>query len=270
MDDEPLLRAEDLAAWTSWAATARLHARSPGYRRRVEQARSAMEALYRRHPDALLMWSAGKDSTAMVHLASTVRPGCDACSEKDDLDFPGERAYVERWAHQWGVALTIVTPEMSPAEWVAEHAGELGPSTDIHARTAELSRRCFYEVVERAAEDRSAIVLGLRAEESRGRALNRYSRGLEYRKASGQVVAQPIADWTGLDVMAYLVTNEIDPLPVYRCVALMHRLEPWRIRKSWWLPGASARHGYTAWLRHYYPSLYHRIVELVPRQQGCT
>lgn len=265
-----MLRPDDLIVWASWVATARLRARSSGHRRRVEQSRAALASLYARHPDALLMWSAGKDSTAMVHLASTVRPGCEACSEKDDLDFPGERSYVERWAAAWGVDLQVVTPDTSPADWVAAHSDELGPSTDIHSRTAELSRRCFYEVVERASAGRSAIILGLRAEESRGRALNRYTHGIEYRKAGGKVVAQPIADWTGIDVMAYLVEHEIDPLPVYRCVALMHRRDPWRIRKSWWLPGASARHGYTAWLRHYYPSLYRRIVDLVPRQQGCT
>lgn len=270
MTEEPLLRAEDLTVWASWVATARIHSRDRGHVRRVQQARDAIASLYSRHPDALVMWSSGKDSTAMTHLASEVAPGCQVCSEKDDLDFPGERAYVERLAREWGVRLDVVTPDGSPAEWVAEHARELGASSDIHARTAELSRRFFYGVVERAASGHSAIVLGLRAEESRGRALNRYTHGVEYTKAGGQVVCQPITDWTGLDVMAYMVEHGIDPLPVYRCVALMHRREPWRIRKSWWIPGASARHGYTAWLRHYYPSLYRRIADLVPQQQGCT
>lgn len=108
------------------------------------------------------------------------------------------------------------------------------------------------------------IFLGLRQEESRGRRMNRVTRGTLYRKASGQYVATPIVDWSGLDVMAYMASRDIEPLSVYRCVAFMHADEPWRVRKSWWIPGASTRFGGIAWLRRYYPSLFARLCELLP------
>lgn len=59
----------------------------------------------------------------------------------------------------------------------------------------------------------------------------------------------------------------IELLPLYRCIGLMHRDEPWRLRKSWWLPGAGAARGQVVWLRRYYPSLYSRLVSWI---EGAT
>src|SRR5690606_13832135 len=97
-----------------------------------------------------------------------------------------------------------------------EHAREMRADEDMHARTAALSKAAFYSVVEEATAPHDLVFLGLRAEESRGRAMNRATRGTLYRKANGQVVCQPLADWRGLDVYAYLFARGIDVLPVYR------------------------------------------------------
>lgn len=202
----------------------------------------------------------------MAHLALGVCPNLELISEKDDLDFPGEVQYVEGLAQQWGARLTIVTPDVSPAEWMREHGASLAPGDDIHGRAAALSKACFYGVVEAATAGRS-VLLGLRAEESRGRCANRASRGLVYH-ARKQWVGMPLGDWTGLDVMAYLLANGIEPLPLYQCVALMHAREPWRLRKSWWVPGSSGSMGGVHWLRHYYPSLYAKLLEWVPAAQS--
>ena len=100
--------------------------------------------------------------------------------------------------------------------------------------------------------------------------MNRALRGPTYRKQSGQWACSPIVDWGGIDVMAYLAAREIEPLPVYRCIAFAHDREPWRVRKSWWLPGAATSKGGMAWLRHYWPSLYAQARELVEGAQRYT
>jgi 3'-phosphoadenosine 5'-phosphosulfate sulfotransferase (PAPS reductase)/FAD synthetase len=188
----------------------------------------------------------------------------DVFSEKDDLDYPGEEEYVRRLGEGWGLNLKIVKPDLSPAEFVRQHASEMVVADDIHGRSAKLSKTCFYGIVERANAGYDAVMLGLRTGESKERLRLRASRGRYFELASGQRRVLPIADWTGLDVFAYVVSREIELLPVYRCIGFMHAQEPWRLRKSWWLPGSSAAHGQVAWLRRYYPSLYRQMCDWMP------
>lgn len=268
MSCEPVLRADDLAIWETWQRTALVHARTRAFSKRLDRARTTTDEAVRQIADLAIMWSGGKDSTAMTHIIRVVC-GHDlpAYSEKDDLDYPGETEYVERLAWQWGLRLKVLTPDQSLQEWMTEQAeaGTLGPADeDFHGRAAALSKEHFYDLVESASRQHGGIFLGLRKNESAGRMRNRASRGTLYRKKSGQWVCTPIADWSGLDVMAYLASHEIPVLDVYRCIGFMHRDEPWRVRKSWWIPGAHTRWGGIAWLRRYYPSLYHRLCRWMP------
>jgi len=268
-DPGPRLSRDDARVWDTWRLTFAMHARTEEYRRAVDRAKASIfDALGNDGPWAL-MWSGGKDSTAMAHLASAETMGAvPLVSEKDDLDYPGEREYVTKLALEWGASLKIITPRISPAAWLSEHGFDLDGADDVHGRSAGLSKACFYREVETANEGCAGIFLGLRSEESKGRRLNRASHGLLYRKRNGQLISQPIADWTGMDVFAYLQANGIEVLPVYRCVALMHRHEPWRIRKSWWIPGAHGARGQVTWLRHYWPELYLQLCEWVPAAKG--
>jgi phosphoadenosine phosphosulfate reductase len=59
------------------------------------------------------------------------------------------------------------------------------------------------------------LILGMRADEARGRRANLASRGLIYRMVSGQIRCNPIGFWTGEDVWAYIVTYDIPYLPIY-------------------------------------------------------
>jgi 3'-phosphoadenosine 5'-phosphosulfate sulfotransferase (PAPS reductase)/FAD synthetase len=216
-----------------------------------------------RCPDAFVAWSGGKDSTALAHL---VRVDCGVpgrvVSIKDDLDFPGEVEYVTRLALRWGLDMKIVSPPFSLQQWLLDHP-EVGALDDHWSRGAALSRAGFYPLVDALNANRSGVYLGLRTEESHGRKMNRARRGEIYEQASGQVVCQPLCDWRGLDVFAYLAENGVEPLHVYRCVRF-HR-DPARVRKSWWLPCSAGRDVSGAtWLRTYYPSLHRRLCELMP------
>jgi len=263
--DEPILTEDDHRVWDMWMRTARIHARTLGYLRRLNTARRVASEEIERAELPVVMWSGGKDSTVLVHL---VRVGLgldiEAISEKDDLDYPGEREYVEGLAAAWSLRLTIVEPEVSPASYLAAHGAEQEAWADVHSRRAGLSKACFYGVLEAATAPHDTILLGLRKHESRHRMRNRTSRGLAYTKRDGKRIVQPLGDWSGLDVMAYMATHGIEPLPVYRCVAFMHADEPWRVRKSWWVPGSSGAKGGVAWLARYYPSLYRRLREWMP------
>jgi len=268
---EPRLSADDVRAWDIWRRAALVHARSQRHLRAVDKARRIVADGLEKAPRAALMWSGGKDSTAMTHLVCVdMGAGVDVISEKDDLDYPGEVEYVTALAEAWGCKLRIVTPGQSPVAWMDAHAHELDAGDDIHSRAAGLSKACFYALVEAATTSYDGILLGLRQEESHGRRMNAATHGACYRRKSGQWTIAPLTYWSGLDVFAYLLSRDIDPLHVYRCIAFMHAREPWRLRKSWWIPGASSRHGGTAWLRHYYPTLFRRLLQWIPSERSFT
>jgi 3'-phosphoadenosine 5'-phosphosulfate sulfotransferase (PAPS reductase)/FAD synthetase len=268
---EPILSREDERIWNSWCATAMMHFRSAAHRRRVDQAKRITSACLEAHPNSAVMWSGGKDSTALSHLVA-VELGAKVplVSEKDDLDFDGEESYLQLLATDWDARLEILRPPISPRQWFAEHAVELGNGVDIHSRAAALSKECFYSVVEADNKKRDAIFLGLRAAESKGRERNLAFNGHTYQRNDGLTICCPIGDWEGIDVYAYLLTHDIGLLPLYRCVALMHAREPWTVRKSWWIPGAASSHGYTAWLRHYWPSLYRQLCDWMPQARRAS
>lgn len=268
---EPVLHAEDVALWNVWMETAKAHSKTNLFKRRLAKARQVIaDAAALRLPSAV-MWSGGKDSTALTHLVC-IDGGLDppVFSEKDDLDYPGEEEYVTLLARAWGLDLKIIRPAISPACWLAEHGHELEGSADIHSRAAGLSKDCFYSVVEKATADCGLLYLGLRAGESHGRAMNFYQRGSLYQRKDGKYVCTPLAAWQGIDVFAYMVMVGIPFLPVYQCIAFMHADEPWRVRKSWWVPGASGRYGGVAWLRHYYPSLFRQLCRWIPQERGLA
>ena len=274
---EPVLTADDRTAWNIWRSTALIHARTRLHALRVERARSLITEALTAAPRWCCMVSGGKDSSVMAALVADGAPGTQCASEKDDMDYPGEEPYVTDLCARFGLPLTILRPPVSPREVIAREASKVGVLGDWHGRSADLSRKCFYEVVEAHGENYDGIFLGLRSDESRARAINRATHGALYHKIpskrhpTGQWVCCPLSDWRGIDVYAYCFMHDIPLLPVYQCIGLMHRAEPWRIRKSWWLPnGTSARYGDVAWLRRYYPSLYRQLCEWMPDAQSLT
>lgn len=270
MTPEPVLDAHDRACWERLVLQARVHARSREHERLVAAAQCVTEQALRGSERPAVSWSGGKDSTALSALVLSVRSDVVLVSEKDDLDYPGEEEYVTGLASRWGAKLTILRPPISPSRWIADHADELAVGDDFHSRAAALSKVCFYAVMEAYDRTRDLVFLGLRAEESVHRRKNRAINGLEYVKRTGVRVCQPLADWRGIDVFSYLLTREIEPLHVYRCIGFMHQRDPSRVRKSWWIPGDKGSHGGATWLRRYYPSLFQRLLDWFPRARSLA
>lgn len=293
---EPVLTDDDRQVWASWMRAAMEHSRTRAHRKVVERARIAViEAIgfVAKHPPAgatkrpALYVSGGKDSTVMAHLAC-ITSGCaasfDLVSEHDDLDYPGEREHIERLATLCGAPLTLLTPPFSPRVWIAEAAarGELRADTELHSRASTLAAEGFYALVDADNRGRPLIAMGLRREESKVRrivankALGARTRarraGIEW-PASGitywhagasQWRCLPVAEFRGLDVYAYAAAHDLELLPVYRCLGLMHRDDPSRLRTDGWIPEGHARDGQIAWLRRYYPSLYRQLRAWMP------
>lgn len=137
---------------------------------------------------------------------------------------------------------------------------------DLHSRTADLSARWFYGLLDehRAQEGYGGVLLGLRAQESHGRRMNRATRGHVYQRSDGLHVGQPLADWSALDVHAYLWREQVPLLPVYLCVD--PGVDALALRKSWWVCGGGPARmgGHYTWLRRWWPQCWRLAVEIDP------
>lgn len=269
---EPILSDDDREVWATWRETCLLHARTRAHARRVDASKRIIEQALTTCDPWCVAWSGGKDSTALTHLVCVeLGRDVDAFAHKDDLDFPESEQYVRRTAEAWGVSLRVVRPPISPAAWMRDHAQRHadGALIELHARTSELARAAWWDTIDAETHSYAGYFDGLCKHESRARLLNRAKRGNLYPKSHrtrGSIyVAHPLHDWTPHDVYAYCFAREVELLPLYRCVALMHREEPWRLREEWWVPSENAAlHGHLAWLRRYYPSLYRQLRAWLP------
>ena len=210
-------------------------------------------------PNAYLAWSGGKDSTVMTHLVC-VKFGFSTkvMSIKDDCDYPGEEKYIKELASKWGIDLDVIKPKISLQELVKKLEIEVGE--DVHSRNTEFAYQAFYRLIEqyRTKMKLPGVYLGLRKSESKYRASNFDLRGHIYKKNDGEVVCQPIVDWSDIEIFAYLFSHNIDPFVVYKCCRL--HSSPGELRKSWWLGGKG---GHNIWLRTYWPSLFMKLKKIV-------
>ncbi len=207
--------------------------------------------------------SAGKDSTALAVLIAECGGEVRGVAVKDDLDYPGEEAYIRALDIRTN-PIDVLRPPVSLRAFLRDERVSL--LENLHDRTSELSSRWFYGLLDghRKADGYDGIFLGLRAEESRGRARNAWSRGPLYTRDDGLTVAQPLLDWTAEDVHAFLATRDVPLLPVYLCV---DPGESWqRLRKSWWVVGGgpARRGGHYTWLRRWWPEQWLAACEIDP------
>lgn len=245
-------------------------AMSPTHRAKVEVAKSRLAETITLHPDARLGWSAGKDSTALATLCHEIGLSIPAFGEKDDLDYPAEVEYLHALGARFGLPVEILTPDVSLLQFLKDRRVSL--VNDLHGQTAALSSEHFYGLLRRHRKNAgyNAVILGLRSNESKHRAVNRASHGWLYKRTSDDLtISCPLADWEDIDVHAYLASRDVPLMPLYLCVD--PGTDALRLRKSWFVAGGgAARYGHYVWLRRWFPDLWERIADLDPEMRRLS
>lgn len=249
-----------------WQELYLLHAETYSFRKKVDAAAEVIDKYANMGVKSYLSVSGGKDSTAMAHLVNTTC-GYDylVVSEKDDMDFPGEREFMVELCEKFDYRLEILTPTRS----LWEVAQTVDFTEDIHSKGTEFSDENFYGLLREFQRKNGydGVFLGLRAEESKIRQWNRKKRGHIYEnKDWNQWVCCPLVDWTARDVFAYLFANDVPILDVYFKTKFVGT--PEKIRKSWVLPSAQASEGQAVWLKYYYPELFDRLSMINPKMRS--
>lgn len=242
--------------WDEYMEEVRVYSTLPLFQKKVEQSKKVIAEFLNIVEKPYVAWSGGKDSTALVLMVREFG-NIPAMSEKDDLDYPGEEEYIKEIAERFDIDLHIIKPEVSLFEWMLEN--EESVVEEIHARSAELSKKYFYALIDRFVEEGGydSTFLGLRAYESTGRLMNFKTRGFYYQKKNGIWICNPLSLWKTIDVYAYLYIKGVEPLYVYK-------YDPENTRKSWFLPGENARNGAAFVLKERFPELYYKLVKKFP------
>lgn len=233
------------------------HSKMPYFNDKISQAKSIIKNFPEKSKldinNIYCTCSTGKDSTVLTILCNEIFPNIKVFSQKDNYDYPEELDYLKMLQKKFNLNLDIIKVHIN--------LDEINFFEEIHKRGTTLSDLYFYSIIDKYKKENNfkGVFLGLRNEESKGRKLNNYKRGHTYQKKDGEWVCNPLYNWSGKDVFAYLLSNNIAPLKVY---TLTKFCPPEKIRKSWFLPGARTNKGACLILKYYYPNLFKKL-ELV-------
>jgi len=192
---------------------ARLYARTPTHRQRLDHARAIVRAALQAAPSWYVAVSGGKDSTCVLHLVHEQAPRVVASNSTYEWMFPETDEYLRR------------IPALRRVATPTDHGTKWAPNW----RTQEDAERAYPGIVwlePRVGEDvghsEAGVFLGLRADEApyRRRHLRRMGP-LFHCRQSDRWHCSPIAWWTVDDVWAYIETEQLDYNRAYdRLVAI--------------------------------------------------
>lgn len=244
-----------------WKEIYTRHSQTDGYKRKVEKTVEILNEFFDLKIKSYGSISGGKDSTCIMDLLYKLDNNFQFVTEKDDMDFPEEIPYINSFIPK-GYKIDIITPPIKLWDVINEY----NFCEDIHSKGTNFSDQFFYGLLKKYQKDNEykAVVLGLRAEESKGRLMNFKKNGhIYYNKTWHQIVCQPIAHWLAKDVFAYLFSENLPILPVYFMSKFVE--SPENIRKSWILPSAQTNEGQAIWLKYYYPELFQKLCKKMPK-----
>lgn len=241
----------------------RLHARLPAFARRVDRAKEIVREALAATRNPYVAFSGGKDSTAALHLVAEQRPGVTAAFLDSGAELPDTLAFVERIGREWPVRLEIVRPPAGLLDLLEEY-GAYGLPAKAEYRKGDITRRLVHEPMLEFARSRGhdAVFMGLRREENRRRLYMLSRQGVIHRaQYDGLWHVNPLADWKGEDVWAYIASRGLPYNPVYDKTAFQPR--EW-IRVAPWAGGTGRERGRFQWLKFYYPQVFNEFARRFP------
>lgn len=240
----------------------RAHARTKAFARKLDQARRALETAGRAGKVAVSM-SYGKDSIAVGALALEVLGPVPIMHLDSAYKLPGWEPVQEHFRARTMVHVIPAKRTLRETiEWLKEvglgYERETVGATKVTNRAKADAGSAWC-----AANGIEAMALGLRADESNIRRMVMRKRGLVYQLATGQWRAQPIGWWSVRDVWSLIFSRDLPYPRLYDCESHGYNRET--LRNTGWLTTIDAPDGRIAWLRHWFPAEYARLVAEFPR-----
>lgn len=214
--------------------------------------------------ESYVAWSGGRDSTAAMILALKISPNIPVVWFHSGLEYPETEEYVRNLANSLHLNLHIIQAQPSALELLKEtgawdHQAALSKAShDMHETLVVAPSRAAHK------EFGAGEILGLRADESRGRYALLASGGGTYQRKEGYLVCCPIWQWSALEVSGFLHRSGIEENPVYE--KLVHLGAPELAQRVGLLvDGNGVTMGRLTWLRAGWPELFSDLSRELPR-----
>lgn len=230
---------------------ARIHGRLTLTQRRWERAREMVAEHLTISPNSYVSWSGGKDSTVVAHLTHSMAPDVPILRLTHGVDYPETITYCDALAAEQGWPYVLGVAGDADTYLRRVDTDETDNSSYLSDATAALGYRP------------GGFLYGLRAEESRDRALHLASRRGAWTTRDGLRGCAPIWQWSTLDVWAYLTHHRIPVNPVYARLTELGAPETAH-RVGFLVGGAGARTGRYYWLRRGWPDEWERMAVRLP------
>lgn len=253
--------------WSSWMRTWEAHSRLSRFRRALDSSCATVAGLTRASK-LFVALSGGKDGVALAGVCKEAgRADLPLVHVYTELNTPGMEDCAKHTARILGMPYSGIQPDLSPHpdiwHWLRAIHGHIlhpGPFEQLCRGISVGNMLVAYTYEQRF----DGSISGLRAEESKGRRINRRVRGRVYtHKTDGKMIVQPIVDWSARDVFAFCVSRGLPICDHYRLLYEKYGVSP----ES---PGsrvdclitsdAVAARGALAYARALYPDLWRQIV----------
>lgn len=231
--------------WRGYAGTLQ-HARL------LEEARGAVRQWVAACRRPVVSVSGGKDSVLLLSICREIAPGIEAIRADPPNPLPDREQHVADVVTWSGGRWHVVD---YPWDVEAVLAGDVPYPHDRKVTVLSAYQRV-------AGFD--GVATGIRASESRQRAISVARHGLVLRRADGVWSCRPLARWSALDVLAEVERRDLPLNPVYRHTAGIARLDYERLRDGTWWPHTGGHEVQVEeWINRYYPSVYPSFVRAV-------
>jgi len=158
-------------------------------------------------PDLALATSFGPQTIVLMHMLYEMRAGATIFYLDTGLLFPETYALRDRLAERFGIEFTAVRAELS----LEQQAGQYGP----RLWESDPDRCCHLRKVaplQQFLATQRAWITGLRRKQNRGRA---HTRSIERDRVNGLIKINPLVEWDGARVWAYLREHELPFNPLH-------------------------------------------------------
>jgi len=187
------------------------HAMLPVYERRINEARGYIQSALGMCENPYVAYSAGKDSSVLLHLVCEQIPTVDAqiLTGGESRVLHNDLDTILEWWHSYTqVNLIEVYVDAGYTNGV--------PFSEMYEQFTDGWTRYLHD------KGHDGVFIGLRREESgnRARMINRFGAIHRYSEdrrdaRAGTILCNPICNLQTIDVMAYLAKNEIPTFNVY-------------------------------------------------------
>lgn len=225
---------------------------------RINRSKKIIKDLLSQCERPYLSWSGGKDSTVMLWLTLQIKPDIEVIYFDADSCLPDGQEYMMRLVSEW--SLNFRAAKTRPLLDVLAEYGIDHPCINYYTMKATV-----YEPVRQLAkEGYDGSLVGIRAQESRGRKLGgmRYGELFRNKSYDNMLEAWPMLWWTAKEIWFCIDYYKIPYHPAYDKTKFDPREE---MRVSYWAGETKRRWGRFKWLEYYYPDLFTKFIARCPQ-----